>query len=946
MKKPVPSATYRVQLTRDFGFREAAAILPYLDSLGISTLYCSPVLQARAGSTHGYDVADPTRLNEELGGAEGWEDLCRAARALEMTLLLDIVPNHMAATVENPWWLDVLEHGRISPYENVFDIDWIPSDRRPRNRVLLPVLSQPLHEALDSGSISVGLSETGLVLKFGQSDLPLSVRSYGLALAPLLELPQGTVPEPLIRAVRLASVLARVSEMDLLKNRQLHYELTCSAKNKVLANIVSQDGAIGTSGTTITGLVRHTLSHLTRTQLRRILTEQCYTLEYWKKGLSRINYRRFFDISDLVGVRVEDPAVFDLTHRELRNLAGSGAVCGFRVDHVDGLRYPQRYLRRLSRMRVIPGQGKRGSRPYVVVEKILSGNEELQPEWAVHGTTGYEFLNMVNGIFVDPTGLPMLEKQHQRLTRTRVSRIDLVHRNKGEVCRALFKGEFLRLARLIEPLAPAPPARTRDRISLIVDSLVTITAHLPVYRTYLGHGLSMSEQDIKHLKHAAVTAQSHTATPEQYLYLVMVHRVLTVDLPTTLRTPRVLRYCAEVARLWQQLSGAVMAKGFEDTTLYQDSVLLSLNEVGSAHERAAVSLERFHRWNAQRLREWPDSLNCTATHDTKRGEDARARLNVISEMADDWNSICSRWLPFVRKRHPRVDASTALFLLQTILSTWPDSDSELPQLHDRVTSYSVKAAREAKRFSSWIEPDHEYEHALGRLVAAILTGEMGDDSLNSDLQEFRRLLSFHGAVNSIAQVILKITCPGVPDFYQGTELWDLSMVDPDNRRPVDYAMRSRLVHEARDVAASPSAFLEDALKHWPESEAKLYVTWKALQLRQAHREVFHRGTYVPLYADDRSRSHVCAYSRGSGDTHVLVLAPVRSISLSGKGSFPIGERTWRDNSVVLPPGIPTTYRDVLTDRCLAATGGRLMLAEVFERFPAAILVGHKRQAPC
>ena len=940
MKHTVPRATYRVQLTRDFGFQAAAAILPYLSELGISTLYCSPVLQAREGSDHGYDVADPTRVSDELGGPEGWKTLCEAAQEQEITLLLDIVPNHMAATVENPWWRDVLEHGRVSPYADVFDIDWMPYDERPRNRVMLPILPQPLNEALDSGYLGVGLTECGLVLQCGETELPLNVWSYRLALAALEQMAEGTVPEYLLRAVHATSVVARVSEMDLVTDRQMHYDLRCMFKDGLMAHLHPPNEATAKGGGALAGLVRRTLSELPRKQLRRILSEQCYALEYWKTGLRKLNYRRFFDIADLAGIRVEDPAVFDLTHEELRRLAASGAVCGFRVDHIDGLRYPHRYLTRLTRMRVASKGDTQSRRPYVLVEKILSGNESLQPQWPIHGTTGYEFLNMLNGIFIDRPGLSTMERQHQGLTKSRVSRIDLVHKNKEEVCRTLFKGEFLRLAHLIEPLAPAPPTATRERIALIVDSLVSITAHLPVYRTYLGHLLSMSERDITYLRRAAVTAQSHTSTPEQYLYLVMVHRILTLDLPSTLSSPRILKYCAEVARQWQQLSGAVMAKGFEDTTLYQDSVLLSLNDVGADHERAAIPLESFHRWNASRLKYWPNSMNCTATHDTKRGEDARARLNVITELAGDWHSLCARWLPIVARRHPLVDRSTALYLLQTILSAWPES-ADVAGFTERVTRYSVKVAREAKRYSNWIEPNEEYERALGRLVAETIEGSGADATLHADMERFRRLLAFHGAVNSIAQVVLKATCPGVPDFYQGTELWDLSMVDPDNRQPVDYALRCRLVQGNEDVPAGSSTFLGEMCACWPNPALKLHVTRQLLRLRRSHEDLFRRGTYEPLYASGTYRDHVCAYLRRDRRSWGIVLVPVRTIALSGAGKLPLGEVVWGDGVVELPPGGPTKYDDAITGRTISATDGHLKLSEVFAGFPAAVLINNR-----
>lgn len=912
-----PRATYRAQLCRDFAFKDAAALVPYLAALGISTLYCSPILQARTGSAHGYDTTDPTRLSEELGGQKGWRKLCARARRHGLSLLLDIVPNHMAGSVENPWWRNILQHGRLSPYAEFFDIDWTPPEQWLHSRVLLPVLTTRLPEAMAKGHLEVGLSSGGLTLRYGGLELPLDVRSCGVVLESAARYAPSRAEAAVLasfarRLRRLRPVVAAVQNDPVAEHRRRE------RLAQEMLRLLNTDSTAS--------LVAEASDALTLAQMRRLLGEQSYVLQWWKDARNHLNYRRFFAINDLVGVKVEDRQVFTATHRKLALLTGEPAVCGFRVDHVDGLLDPVQYLERL---RALGGS----KTPYLVVEKILSGDEVLPPDWPVDGTTGYEFLNEVNGLFVNELGLAMMERHYRRATRTRSTRRQVTHRNRRMVIKSLFNSEISRLSREVAQVVGVLSPGSSLGVRQLREALVKATARLPVYRTYFRCGGVLSAQDQARLSEALGSHATDTHPAGS-----MVRRVLTLDVPQS-ANDNSNSLAGRLLCRWQQLTGAVMAKGFEDTTLYQDTVLLSLNDVGSRPDHAVTAIADFHRWNQVRLRDWPTTLNCTATHDTKRGEDVRARLNVLSEMPDAWLALANRWLDLTASACPEVDAATALLLLQTLVGTWPERDpAEVEEFRERVKQYLVKAAREAKTHSNWLKPDVAYEGALQRLADTVLGDSMHQD-MRDDIEHMARTIAFHGSVNAVAQTVLKAMCPGVPDFYQGTELWELSMVDPDNRRPVDYGRRSRLLKELTSAMREDRLALADELMaQWPEPRAKLLTTQVALRLRRESPTLFEKGDYVPLEADGKARNHIVSFSRSLRDACVLVVVPVQSRALAGAGRLPLSGATWGNDGLKLAPGLPQVYEDAFTGSLVAATSGRLLVADVLARFPVSILV--------
>jgi (1->4)-alpha-D-glucan 1-alpha-D-glucosylmutase len=862
----IPSATYRLQFNRDFRFADARALVPYLHELGISDLYASPIFKARPGSAHGYDITDPTQLNPELGSEEDFEELVAELKRHDMGLVLDIVPNHMAATVDNPWWADVLEHGRSSPYASYFDIDW---DAHPERRIVLPILGAPLEEVLRRGELKVSLGRTGPSLRYHDTRLPLS---------------------------HTTSAAARRANSDPAR-------------------------------------------------LEGLLSQQAYELTYWRDGVRRLNYRRFFDVSDLVGVRVEDPAVFEATHGLIVRLAREGKVTGLRVDHIDGLRDPRGYLRRLQEV-----LSRNGSRFYVLVEKILLGDEAVPENWPTFGTTGYEYSNLVNDLFIDPQGLRALNTTYGRFTRSSTGFADVVYEQKKKVMRELLPGELRDLGQRLTSLAEEEQGGGRiceDH----TQALMEVSACLPVYRTYI-RSLDISTDDRADIEVAIREASRRNPALNAYA-LDFVRRVLLLDFQRSLAARRRAQWPDFVMR-WQQFTGPVTAKGLEDTALYNYSRLVSLNEVGGDPEGTHVSraVERFHRHNAETLGRWPHKLNATSTHDTKRSEDVRSRIDVLSEIPMAWARRLNRWSRLNKGKKALVngrsvpDPNEEMLLYQTLIGAWPLDAGEVPEFGRRLKRFVVKAAREAKVNTSWLDPDEHYESGLASFVETILDDSTANGFLE-DFVRFQESIAYCGALNSLAQTLLKIASPGVPDFFQGTELWDSSLVDPDNRRPVDFTRRLEILRELQHREAGDLASLvHDPIVHWRDGRIKMYITAKALCFRKAHAVVFQSGDHIPLRASGEQHEHIVAFARNHASDWALLVVARLFQRLRRPGYPPIGRRAWKNTLLFLPPGAPERWLDELTGETICASpapkGMALELAKVFRHLPVALLSGVSR----
>jgi (1->4)-alpha-D-glucan 1-alpha-D-glucosylmutase len=933
MAPRVPASTYRLQLNADQGFDAVRGLVPYLEALGVGDLYLSPVLEARSGSSHGYDVTDPAGLNPELGTAGDFEALAREARGRGMGILLDIVPNHMAASPENPWWRDVLEHGAASAYAGFFDIAWLPAWTTLENRVLLPILGTPYGETLERGELRVGIDDEGLHVAYFETRLPLNPRTYAAVLGrrnprlselggALRQLPPRSTPDPGLareRRTRAAELKQRLLEL---------YHGDAGVRRTLDANIARVNGRVGEPGSF--------------DLLDRILTDQAYWLAFWRTGAEEINYRRFFAITDLVGVQVHQPEVFDVTHREILRLVRAGHVTGLRIDHVDGLQDPGGYL---NHLRGALSEDAASAATYVVVEKILGEGEALPP-WPVEGTTGYDFATYLGGLFVHTRGFRALQRAYARLTRSRKPFHELVYEQKRAMLQNLFSGELRALERELVRLAKYDrhardlPARHLGR------ALLEVTSSLPVYRTYVREP-RLRDMDRRRII-AAVEEARRRSRGTNGAAFDFLRRLLLIDLPDDSGQARQEAFLNFVQR-WQQLTGPATAKGVEDTALYRYNPLVSLNEVGSEPAAAAVNLEEFHAANLERCSRMPATMNATSTHDTKRSEDVRARIHVLSEIPRVWLSRLGRWRHWNRPHRLRVDGRTVpdpsaeVLIYQTLLGAWPFREEVVPDFVERLVAYLVKAAREAKTHTDWLEVNEAYEDALTEFARRILDPGEGNPFLD-DFRRFQRRIAFHGMLNGLSHQLLKLLSPGVPDIYQGTELWDLSLVDPDNRRPVDFQQRAefRAALDDRLARDGAAAVLEELLAGWEDGRIKLYLTQQALRLRQAHPALFRDGLYVPLEVAGRLRRNLCAFARRHEAGWAIAAAPIHTTRLARSGELPLGDVAWGTTAIELPDEAPATWTELLSGTTIQATergdGRRLLaVAQVLQHAPVALL---------
>jgi (1->4)-alpha-D-glucan 1-alpha-D-glucosylmutase len=913
MNYRAPGSTYRLQFHSAFRFVDGRDLVPYLSDLGVSDLYSSPRYKARRGSSHGYDIANPLRVNSELGTEEDFDEMALKLQHYSMGLLLDTVPNHMAASYENPWWMDVLENGQSSAYASYFDINWHPATTKAaflqENRVLLPILGELYGDVLASGKLSLKIEDTGIYVRYYDARMPLDPKTYTVILRHCIDHADGLseVPELLQALEKLPhrdepgteQILERRRSKDRIKEALWRcYQENADVKHAMDESLAFFAGSVD--------------------DLDGLLSQQAFRLAYWKIGYEEINYRRFFDINELVGLRVESPAVFENANRKILELARSGKVTGLRVDHIDGLWAPECFLKRLQ-------AGTEGL--YIVVEKILGRDEALPRCWPVAGTTGYDFLNALNGIFVDPVGLARLEEIYSRHSGNYLPFAELCYRSSKDVMNTLFRGDVNSLVHYLGAIA-ARHRQARDiRLSELLDLLVEVTACLPVYRTYV-HAFTVSDSDRGYIERTLDLARRRTSTETiSDAAFDFLRTVLLVEPPAYLAEFK--QEWLDFVMRWQQFSGPVMAKGLEDTAAYRHNSLLSLNEVGGdpLRERPPLQLSEFHEFNRKRLEEWPDTMNATATHDTKRGEDVRARLNVLTEMPDEWDRRLDRWMGWNSSRKTAVNGGLApnaaeeILIYQTLLGAWPTVPDEIAGFPARVKEFLCKALREAKQNSSWLAPHEPYEHAVQDFVDRILADE---EQFRPDFLEFQETLRRLGARNGLSQVVLKIAAPGIPDFYQGTELWNYSLVDPDNRRPVDFKRRIAMLEGLRRREVEDRiALIRDLAANPLQDEIKLYVTYRALQFRKSHPALFAHGDYVPLTARGVHAERVCAFARCCDNRWLVVVAP----------RWTSGLDEWGGTELILPDGVPTEWKDVITGLIPPSFRVGDLLAE----FPVAML---------
>ncbi len=943
-KAPIPRATYRLQLHGEFTFRDATALVPYLARLGVSHVYCSPYLRARPGSQHGYDIVDHDALNPEIGTREDFDAFVKALADHGMAQVMDIVPNHMGVlAADNAWWQDLLENGPASALADFFDVDWQPPAEHLAHRILLPVLGDHYGVELAAGHLVLEFEPAAgaFSVRYFAHRLPIDPREYPHILRPAArELEAvGDGVEHHAQALRsITEGFARLPRRDerrraRIDERNLNKEVLKGRLASLSRSSPEVAAAIARAVDALNGRPEDPASF---DALHELLEAQPFRVAYWRVASDDINYRRFFDINDLAALRQENVAAFDATHRLVLALVAEGAVQALRIDHPDGLYDPKAYFRRLFESCRRP--------PYVVVEKIVAPFENVPDDWAVHGTTGYRFANVVNGLFVDSSAEARITRTYQQFIGDETPFEEIARRAKRLILRTALASELTVLSSRLLRIARAD-RNTRDfTFNTLREGLVEVIAAFPVYRTYVDE--QVHPEDRRYVDWAVTRARSESRAPDTDVF-DFIRDALTCELPV--RSPALAAAVRHFARKFQQLTAPVMAKGVEDTALYLYNRLVSLNDVGGDPAEFGFPPARFHRASAHRARHWPHTMLATSTHDNKRSEDVRMRINVISELAAGWRLQLAKWRRMNAGRKIVVDGSPApsrndeYLLYQVLLGSFPPGRPQgaaLAAYRERIVAYMQKAMREAKARTSWARVNEPYEAATEAFVGALLEERAGNAFLD-DLLAAVEPTAWAGLMNSLGMVAVKYTSPGVPDCYQGNELLDFSLVDPDNRRPVDYGKRMRLLEEIERLPREPDdATLAAIFGDLADGRGKLYTMWRLLRLRRAREALFRDGSYAAVRTRGAAARHALAFVRRHGGEACVTVVP-RLTTLLGAtpGILPCGAALWGDTRVELPfLAEGKVLRDAITGRERRVGRGGIAIAEVLEAAPVAVLV--------
>ena len=982
----IPVSTYRLQFNHRFKFSDAAVIVPYLHELGISDIYASPYLKARTGSLHGYDIVDPTTLNPEVGTEEEYEAFIGELSKYSMGQIIDIVPNHMSCETENPWWMDILENGPSSSYAEFFDINWDPPARKLSDRLLIPFLGDQYGKVLETQELKLTFEEGAFFIRYQEQKFPIVPETYIVILQHRLEDLQNLLPEENRHITELLSIITalkhlpsvsendgekideRYREKEIIKKRLLSLYLESMEIRTFLdENISIFNGSKGDAKSF--------------NLLDGLLAEQVWRLSYWRVAVDEINYRRFFDINNIAAIRIEDPAVFRETHKLILRLVKERKVTGLRVDHPDGLYDPSEYFERLQRScfaQLAPAErpqadayeqsdfdpdvlkryeGLLSADPqykpfYIVGEKILTKGEKMPEDWPILGTTGYIFLNSLNGIFVEPRNARMFDSLFVRFTGVKNNFSDMVYDRKKLLIQVAMSSEINTLGHYLSRISENN-RHTRDfTLNSLTKVITEVIAFFPVYRVYTS-SFTVTDRDRLYVETAVSKAKRKNPAISSSIFNFL-EDVLLLRFPDEFSEDDKKEWLDFVMR-FQQMTAPVMAKGAEDTALYVYTRLLSLNEVGGSPDRFGLSLEAFHGQNLDRLKFWPHALLTTSTHDTKRSEDVRARINVLSEVPGKWSQCLTSWGSLNKRKkttiegQPAPDRNEEYLLYQTLIGAWPlghPDETQYDAFKMRIKDYMVKALREAKVNTSWINPNADYEEAMTSFIDAIMD-VTPDNKFLGEFEPIQKTISYFGMLNSLSQTLLKIASPGVPDFYQGNETWDYSLVDPDNRRPVNFDIRREALAILKENTAKHEAdftgFLKELTDKWEDGSIKLYVTSKALAFRRENHLLFMEGAYIPLTGDGELADHFCGFARRQNDKTVLVIVPrLLTAVLNFSPEAPLGEKVWGNAGIVLPDEIPgNTFKNILTGEkvevFLRSEKRELSLAGVFSSFPVVML---------
>ncbi len=926
----IPVATYRLQFTPDFGFNQAKAIANYLDQLGISDLYASPIFKSRSGSQHGYDVVDQNQLNPELGGQADFDTLIEDLQERGMGWLQDIVPNHMAYDGQNHYLMDVLEHGPESQYVDYFDIEWEHSYDDIQGKVLAPMLGDFYDRCLERGEIQLSYGADGLKINYYGLHFPVRVESYADFLTHEISWLRRQMGRQHSDYIKLVGVLNTVKNTFPVLKAQARSDQAAFVK-QLLWELYESNSEIRTFiNQNIEAFNGQAGKPKSFDLLDKMLLEQYYRLSFWKVGAEELNYRRFFTVNELICLKVDNPKVFNQTHLLIDELVSDKKINGLRIDHIDGLYDPLVYLQRLQ---------EKTNGVYTVIEKILETDERLPEHWPIQGTSGYEFLNYANGVFYCQGNQKHFTRIYKNFSGLRDGYDRLVWEKKQLIADTNLVGDIDNLARFLKKVA----SQYRYGRDLTANGLKTaiqaVLVAFPVYCTYINQRGS-SPRDLEYIQAAIALARKRI--PQLLNELELIEKFLLLEYEVPLPAEERSQWLHFVMRL-QQFTGPLMAKGLEDTLFYVYNRFIGLNDVGGSPNHFGVSLKDFHDYNAYQQEKWPNTLNATSTHDTKRSEDVRSRLSVLSELPDEWENEVKAWSKLNADKKQMLneqavpEANDEYFLYQTLVGAYPFDPADLPEFKERIKAYVVKAVREAKVHTAWLRPDEEYENGYVAFVEALLTP--GKDNLFLDkLQLFQARLAQYGIYNSLSQVLIKLTAPGVPDFYQGTELWDLSLVDPDNRRPVDYTQRFNALTEIqKQWQAQPKTLIKRLLKERNNGQIKLFLTLRGLAARNYFRNVFRSGSYHPLTVTGEYADHAIAFVRHKGEHTVVTVVPRFLTGLIEPDNLPLGRPVWKDTAIALENASQATWKNWMTDESVQLTDTPL-LGDLFSQFPVALLV--------
>jgi (1->4)-alpha-D-glucan 1-alpha-D-glucosylmutase len=958
-KTTIPSATYRIQFNKDFTFLQALEIVPYLAKLGVSHIYASPFFRARPGSMHGYDIIEHSEFNPEIGTAEDFNELIATLRAHGMGLIVDFVPNHMGIGSDNPWWMDVLENGPASAYAQYFDIDWMPIKKELFGKVLIPVLGDSYGTILESGQLKLSFeSESGkLRVNYYDHAMPLDPVSYPVVLGQNLDALKEQLGGDNFDVLEYQSIL---SALEMLPGHlePVGFAQRIGEKNvqmRRLSRLCQRSKAI--SEFLQTNVERYngddSEDEPRMQRMHELLEMQPYRLAYWRVASDEINYRRFFDINDLAAIRTEDVRVFNEIHSLIFDLAAEKLIDGIRIDHPDGLFDPETYFRRLQQVCAdrlgieFKPQSKTGGQLhstlpiYVVAEKILAPFETLEESWLVHGTTGYEFMDTLNNLVVAEENEAAFNSIYEDFIGRKSNYEEMRHECKEVILDNVLSSELNVLAHRLSRIAETSWHFRDFTLTNLRAALRNIVVYFPVYRTYTtaSHVPDSSRQFVDW---AVKLAKRNTGVP--WSVYDFVAGVLKSDLDPQAfgvtdvdQVFQVREQFADFAMRFQQFTGPVTAKSIEDTLFYRFNRLICLNEVGAEPKRFGTSAAAFHRQNSLRQEKRPYSMLATSTHDTKRSEDTRARIAVLSELPEQWRERLHKWSRFNEQFKTKLDEelipdrNDEYLLYQNIVGAFPPGDrsaAEMANFCDRIKQYAMKAIKEAKVHTSWIVPNETYENAIQQFVEKILTPNAQNDFL-TDIQDFVDYIMPFGLANGLTQVVLKLTSPGVPDFYQGNEIWDFSLVDPDNRRPVDFDARQKM--------------LESGHSQWGDGSIKMHVTNELLEFRKTNPDLFTAGRYIPLDVVGDKSHHVLAFARVADNGETAIVAVPLKLAAAFNAPFSpslfANKELWGDTAITLPADLNLAgLTNLFTQHSINTETGTLSVPTLFADFPIAVLV--------